>query len=259
MGLSYSCPMEGPSLYLAKEQLQPFVGKKVEKVYGNTKIEKERFSGETVRDIFSWGKHLIFQFDEIALKVHFLLFGTFSAEVEGVSVTGDYKKARTARLAFIFKNGQIEMYNCSVKIIDDPHFKDTYDFSVDVLSPTWDKKKALKSMRAEGESEIADVLLDQEIFSGVGNIIKNEVLSLAFVNPKQKVAELPPKKQRELVSLARDFSFQFYEWRKIFMLRKNLKIHRKGTCPHCGGKVVHEKTGKRQRISHYCSSCQKLL
>jgi len=250
--------MEGPSLFLAKEQLQPFVGKKVEKVYGNSKIDQERFTGKKVEDIFSWGKHLVFQFDTFALKVHFLLFGTFSAEVEGTSVTGDYKKARTARLAFVFKNGMIEMYNCSVKIIDDPNFKASYDFSVDVLSPQWDEKQALKNMRAHKESEIADVLLDQEIFSGVGNIIKNEILSLARVNPKEKVGDIPARKQRELVKLARSFSFQFYEWRKIFMLRKNLKIHRKGACPYCGGKVTHEKTGMRQRISHYCPDCQKL-
>ena len=51
--------MEGPSLLLAKEQLRPFKGKTVLAVSGNTKIGKERFAGQTVRDIFSWGKHLV--------------------------------------------------------------------------------------------------------------------------------------------------------------------------------------------------------
>ncbi len=251
--------MEGPSLFLAKEQLRPFKKKVILRVTGNTKIDKERFKGAVVKDIFSWGKHLLFQFDGFALKVHFLLYGTFSAEVEGKSVTGDYKKAQVPRLAFIFDNGQIEMYNCSVKIIEEPHMKSTYDFSADIMSKTWNPDLAYKKVKSCAGEEIADVLLDQEIFSGVGNIIKNEVLSLAYTNPREKIRNLKPKKIKEIISLAQSFSIQFYKWRKKFVLKKNLKIHRKSTCPHCGGKVKHEKTGKRVRWSHYCPVCQPLL
>jgi len=69
--------MEGPSLYLAARQLKPFRGQTVLSVSGNTKIEKERILNKTVKIIFSWGKHLIIQFDEFALRTHFLLFGVF--------------------------------------------------------------------------------------------------------------------------------------------------------------------------------------
>ena len=103
------------------------------------------------------------------------------------------------------------------------------------------------------------MLLDQDIFSGVGNIIKNEVLSIVCVNPMTRVKDLQQKKLKEIVKVAHDFSDQFYAWRKEFMLTKNLKIHRRATCPHCGGKVTHEKTGKRQRISHYCPVCQSKI
>lgn len=65
--------MEGPSLFLAKEQLKPFKKKVVVGVAGNTRIDKGRFKGQIVKDIFSWGKHLLFQFDGFALKVHFLV------------------------------------------------------------------------------------------------------------------------------------------------------------------------------------------
>jgi endonuclease VIII len=250
--------MEGPSLFLAQEQLQPFKGKTVLTVGGNTKIEKERLQDKKVKDIFSWGKHLVIQFDAFALRTHFMLFGTFSATVSGASVTGDYKKARVPRLALTFENGSIEMYNCSLKFIEEKNAKAGYDFSIDIMSPDWDATKALKNVKAQKEEEIADVLLDQEIFAGVGNIIKNEVLSLAYTNPRQKVSQLPLSKLKEIVRHAHEFSLQFYVWRKQFLLLKNLKIHRKGACPHCGGKVTHEKTGRRARISHYCPRCQEL-
>jgi endonuclease VIII len=248
--------MEGPSLLLAKKQLRPFKGQRIRSVSGNTSIEKERLQGQLVKDIFNWGKHLVFQFPEFALKVHFLMFGTFEADVEGVTVTGDYKRPREPRLAFTFSKGELRMFSCSVKIVEDRNLKRSYDFSVDVLHRKWDPDKALKTLGKNLDEEIADVLLDQNIFSGVGNIIKNEILALAGVPPTAKVRELPVKKRRELVVLARSFSRQFYKWRKVFMLRKNLRIHRKHKCPVCREKLQREKTGKRQRWSYWCEGCQ---
>ena len=91
------CKMEGPSLYLAEEQLQPFRKQVVTAVSGNTKIEKERLLHKEVKDIFSWGKHLVLQFDTFAVRFHFLLFGTFQATIDGNTITGDYKKTQVPR------------------------------------------------------------------------------------------------------------------------------------------------------------------
>ncbi len=54
---------------------------------------------------------------------------------------------------------------------------------------------ALGKMALHAEEEIGDVLLEQEIFSGVGNIIKNEVLFLAKINPKKSVRSLTKKRE----------------------------------------------------------------
>jgi endonuclease-8 len=250
--------MEGPSLYLAAEQLQPFTGKKILRVEGNTTIGKERLKFEKVKEIFSWGKHLIFQFEDFALKVHFLLYGSFEALVNKVQVTGDYKRTRTPRLVLTFRNGQIKMFNCSVKFIEDADFKASYDFRADTMSSEWDEKLALKKIKEFPKEEIADVLLDQDIFAGVGNIIKNEILFLTKTNPKKKVKVIDVKKRKEIIKEAQSFSHQFYEWRKIFQLKKHLVIYRKSVCPLCGTKVVREKTGKRQRWSFYCPKHQPL-
>lgn len=250
--------MEGPSLFLAVKQLQPFIKKKVMSVSGNTTIEKDRFLNKKVLDIFSWGKHLLVQFDTFALRVHFLLYGTFSATIKGITVTGDYKKARTPRLALAFQNGIIELYNCSVKIYDTENIKTQYDFSVDIMAPEWDSKKVLRAMNSYRNEEVADVLLDQTVFSGVGNIIKNEVLSIVRVNPKTPITMILLKKRKKIIDSTHAFSFQFYRWREKFVLRKNLLIHRRSTCPHCGEHITREKTGKRQRWSYYCKTCQPL-
>jgi endonuclease-8 len=150
------------------------------------------------------------------------------------------------------------MYSCSLKYLEEKHASKTYDFSVDVMSDDWQDKQALRRVLANPNEQIADVLLDQTIFAGVGNIIKNEILFMAKVHPESLVSDIPEAKLRKLVKLARDFSQQFYAWRKEFVLRKNLIIYRKSTCPVCSGKVVRRKTGSRARWSFYCPQCQKI-
>ena len=245
--------MEGPSLFLAQEQLKPFRKQVIRSAVGNTKaVDPASLVGMTVKDIFAWGKHLVFQFDTFAIRIHFLMFGTFEAEVNGDWVTGDYRRAREARLAFTFDTGQINMYSCSVKIIESKNAKKDYDFSIDIMSKHWDPARAYKSVRAQPDEEIADVLLDQEIFAGVGNIIKNEVLSRMKVAPQHRVRDLSPAKLKAIIADARTYSLLFYKWRKKFELRKHLLVHRKGTCPHCGTKLMRAKTGKRVRWSYWC-------
>jgi endonuclease VIII len=250
--------MEGPSLFLAAEQLSPFIGKKILSVTGNSKIEIERMNSKKIINIFSWGKHLVFQFDNFALRVHFMLFGSFEATVDNKLVTGDYpKKQRIPRLAFVLKNGHIEMYSCSLRFIESSHAMEEYDFTIDIMSLHWDSKKALLAVHEHPEGDISDLLLDQTIFSGVGNIIRNEVLFLESISPLTKIKDLSLSKLRKIIKKTQKYVVQFYEWRKLFVLRKHFQIYRKSTCPKCLQKIVKKKTGQRDRMSYFCPNCQK--
>lgn len=249
--------MEGPSLFLAAEQLQPFVGESIITVKGNTKLEKERLIGLKVEDIFSFGKHLVFQFKSFALRVHFLLFGTFEATFRNEKITGDYEKTRVPRLQLDFPEGNIAMYNCSLVFIESSNAKELYDNSINIMSPSWDSKKAIKTVQTFQDEEIGDVLLDQAVFAGVGNIIKNEVLFLEHLLPEKKIDAISLSKLRKLIDTVKRYSLQFYEWRKQFVLRKHFQIYRKRVCPRCQSEIIRVKTGKRKRMSYYCAHCQK--
>ena len=251
--------MEGPSLYLAADQLKPFKGKTVLSVSGNTKIEKERMLGKKVKNIFAWGKHLVIQFDEFALRTHFLLFGAFEATLDNSTVTGDYRRSYTPRLQLDFENGDIKLFNCSVKFLETRNAKADYDFAIDIMSPKWDPDKAFDSISAKPGAEIADLLLDQTIFAGVGNIIKNEVLWRVRIHPETKVRQIPASALKELIAETKKFSRLFYKWRKVFLLRKHLDIYQKSVCPRCGAKLNRVKTGKRNRMSHFCPVCQRRM
>jgi endonuclease-8 len=115
----------------------------------------------------------------------------------------------------------------------------------------------MTKLKLQKNEMLCDVLMDQSIFSGVGNIIKNEVLFLLKYLPQRKVDTLSDKKLLEFVREAQDYSWKFYYWKKNYELKKQWLILRKKTCPICGGPVTREETGKRKRLSHYCKNCQK--
>ncbi|MCC7007721.1 MAG: endonuclease [Acidobacteria bacterium] len=250
--------MEGPSIHLAAEQLQPFVGRRIGAVSGNSTIGIERLRGRRVADIFAWGKHLVFQLDTFALRVHFLLWGTFAATVRGASVTGDYRRTGPPRLVLAFPNGEITIWSASLRYLDLPRARDEYDFAVDVLSDAWDPAAALERARLYRASEIADVLLDQAIFAGVGNIIKNEVLFRTRTSPFARVGRLGAARLAAIVADARVFSFRFLELRRQFALRSHLEIYGRSVCPSCGGKVSRAVHGQRARRSFFCVRCQRV-
>jgi endonuclease-8 len=76
------------------------------------------------------------------------------------------------------------------------------------------------------------------------------------IHPQTQVKDISPSELKDLIAETKKFSRLFYQWRKVFLLRKHLDIYQKSICSRCGAKVKREKTGKRNRISHFCPVCQ---
>ena len=243
--------MEGPSLTIATEEFAPFCGLKIKKATGNTKIlDLSEIQGQKLKAVKSWGKHLLLFIDDFTIKVHFLLFGTYRID--------DDRKNRKPRLLLTFSNGhRIFFYSCSVKKINytENTIHEIYDWSVDTMSAQWNPVQAFRSIQSQPKEMVCDILLDQNIFSGVGNIIKNEVLYNIRVHPEAKVGQLSPEKLRAMVKEARRYTLQFYKWKKKFELKKHWKVMRKSICP-LGHKITKIITGKRKRFSFICPICQ---
>lgn len=239
---------EGPSLIIAKEEMISFIGKKVMAVSGNSKTDKGKILHKKLIDIKTWGKHLLFCFSGFTVRIHFLMFGKYLVNA---------KKDADPRLSMQFKNGEINLYTCSVKFIEEP-LDEIYDWAADVLNDAWDPKEAKKKLKAIPDTMVTDALLDQTIFAGVGNIIKNEVLHRIKVHPKSKVGALPAKQLNQLIKEARNYSFDFLKWKKQYTLRKHWLAHTKKICSRDGDKIVKEYLGKTQRRTFFCNTCQVL-
>src|SRR5688572_30523774 len=239
---------EGPSIVILKEAVQPFKGKRILSATGNTSIDINGLNNQKVTDFKSWGKHFLICLPKLIVRIHFMLFGSSSINEQTKKIP---------RLHLHFSNGDLYFYACSIKIFEEkPDL--IYDWSSDVLNKDWNAKKARIKLKAQPDQLVCDALLDQNIFAGVGNIIKNEVLFRIKVQPENTIQSLPPRKLTELINEARNYSFDFLKWKKAFVLKKHWLVHTKKTCPRCNMPVIKKHLGKTNRRTFYCENCQVL-
>lgn len=239
---------EGPSILILKEQCQQFEKQKVLKVAGNTKESISVLQGDKIIALQTFGKNFLICFKKYFVKVHLMLFGSYRIN--------DTKNSK-ARLSLIFKEGELNFYACSVKILQGKT-DDYFDWSADVLNKKWSAAKALKKIQLKPEAYLCDVLLDQNIFAGLGNIIKNEVLFRLHLHPLNKIANTPASKLKAICKEARIYSQDFYRWKKKFTLKKHYQIYHQKKCKTCNSRVIAENLGNTNRKTYYCPRCQKL-
>ncbi len=239
---------EGPSIVIAREILEEFIGKKIQEATGNAKIDMGMLTGEKIADIKSYGKHLLICLPAVTIRIHFLLFGSYSVGTQT-------KPDKGLRLHLHFTKGDLFFYTCSVKLIEGDLDK-LYEWDTDVLNPAWDAAKALRKLKLHPGMLICDALLDQDIFAGVGNIIKNEVLYRVRVHPESVVGKIPVARLKEIIKEASNYSFDFLKWKKAFELKKHWLVHTKKECPNCHGPIVKKYLGKTNRRTFFCNNCQ---
>jgi len=241
---------EGPSIVILKEEVAALkiTGQRVSEISGNTKIDLSNLQGLKLTDIKSWGKHFLLCFGKYTVRIHFMLFGTYRI---------NERKETAVRLRLKFKSAELNFYACSVKLIAEP-LSDLYDWSADVMSDAWDASAARQKLRQGPEIMICDAILDQDIFSGAGNIIKNEVLFRTKIHPATRVGQLTRYKLNQIVDAVPAYSFDFLKWKKEFTLKQHWLVHTKTNCPICGRKLIKEYLGTTKRRTFYCNHCQNL-
>lgn len=241
---------EGPSIIILKEKLKPFIGKRVIDAGGYAKgLDADQLIGKTLKDIQTWGKQTLLVFPRFALRLHMGLFGSYK-------INEPVKK--NAALHLTFSNGYVNFSITNVTLIEQP-LDELYDWSADIMSDEWDTEKAIAKLRAKPKTMICDALLDQNIFAGSGNIIKNETLFRAKLHPESIIGHIPDKKLHELIDAVIGFSQDFLKWRQVNQLTRHLEAHKKDICPRNLIPFHKKDTGKTKRHSYYCEKCQELF
>jgi len=239
---------EGPSIVILKEKIDYLKHKIVAEASGYAEIDMESLAHKKIIDFKSWGKHFFICFNDFTIRIHFGLFGSYQFH--------EPKKVNP-KLALHFNNEDVYFYVCTIERIEGSP-DDKYDFTADVMSDDWDAAAALRKLKEHPELQIGDLLLDQHIFSGVGNIIRNEALYRAGVHPESLIGKIPAARLKTIVKEARAYSFDFLKWRKEDQLTKNFEVYTRKETRSGGKPVLKKDTGKTKRSSYICLAEQKL-
>jgi endonuclease-8 len=242
--------MEGPPLRAIAERLSFLEKLGIGAVSGNTKAGKERLQGQKVSRIYTVGKRLVIETDSMAILIHFLMFGSYRLN--------ERREGMEPRLSLSLGDNELNFYNCSVKIVTSQEPTDL-DPNSDILNPDFAKSRAIEAMRGY-DGVIADLLLDQTIFAGVGNIIKNEALYATGIHPASTCKSIPEEQAKRLIEETIRFSNEFLAVKRGGKeLKPILKVYQQRVCSRCKSRITVTKMGKRRRRTFFCPTCQILL
>ncbi|NXX09994.1 NEIL2 Endonuclease, partial [Larus smithsonianus] len=156
------------------------------------------------------------------------------------------------RLVLHFESGGfLAFYNCRMHWCSSPRA----DPASDILSVEFHRGRALEALRSP--DPICYTLLDQRYFSGLGNIIKNEILYLAKIHPLTQGSLLALSDLEHLLDCAVQFSS---DWLRSKLCGKGLhpRIYQKEQCPlgHAVTKGTLGPPGGFKRLTWWCPHCQ---
>ena len=140
------------------------------------------------------------------------------------------RKDAPPRLGLRLERGELNLYTCSVRFIDEP-LDEIYDWSADVMSDRWDPAAARRKLRAMPGRWPATRCSTRTSSPASATSSRTRSCSGSACIRCRRSARLPPRKLAQLVDEARRYSFDFLEWKKAFVLRKHWLAHTKRTCP----------------------------
>ena len=268
--------VEGPGCKLKGEKLKnTIVGQKVKIIRGNVienRPKKDQskptpyhdLAGRSVTDVRTLGKELFLFLDTgPCLRIHFLMSGyvRFNNQQSDPDEGARKTQPERPRLELEMTKDVASFYLCSVELRDAQETRDRWErmITLDVCWHRFDAKRSADTIMEERNKErlVVDVVMDQDVMPGVGNIIKNEGCFDAGINPLTAVGDLSREHVATLVRMLRDFSMIFYNCRKTGKpLHKFYKMYRFSRCKQCGGKVTKCKPGEYQRGTYFCPQCQ---
>ncbi|XP_041846596.1 endonuclease 8-like 3 [Melanotaenia boesemani] len=259
--------VEGPGCTLNGEKIRSKVkiGQKVKEVRGSLATSTKNSSGSNTFHSFSdcqytgvetLGKELFMYFGSRALRVHFGMNGSMRINPAERQI----RTGSTPVLEIHLTNDIVSFFDSAVEIrlTEDCQQKVRAMESLDVCSSKFSFSRSEEAVRSQRSRMLCDVLLDQAVMPGVGNIIKNEALFDSGLHPAVKVQQLTDEQIHHVVKMTRDFTLLFYKCRKSGSpLYKHYKVYKLPQCGHCSHVITVCRLGDNGRMTYFCERCQK--
>ena len=271
---------EGDTIFRAARTLhRALAGKPVlrfESVFPHlTRVhDDQRITGRTVDAVRAAGKHLLMEFSGgLLLRTHMRMNGSWHIYRPGEAWQRPRRSMRiiVGTEDFVAVGFDIPVAEM-IKAKDVPRHEELRQLGPDLLGEGFDAAEAGRRIRARGASEIADVLLNQRVLAGIGNVYKSEVLFSCGVSPFAKVDSLTDDEIACLVSSARRFLTAnvsdtlaamttytgFRRTTRRSDPRERLWVYGRAgdPCRKCATPVSVRAQGANARLTYWCSTCQ---
>lgn len=240
---------EGPTIKFLSSKLQHFVGENLTEATGYGEMDKSALENVKLKAVETYGKNLIFVFEAFFVTAHFGLFG---------SMLINERKKVNASFALHFSDEEVNFYITRTKFYSGKP-EDYFNYKTDILKEEYDPKFIFSALKKDfSNSTVGDVLMDQNLFTGVGNIIRVEVLFRSKIQPDSIVAKIPDAKLKTVIKTAASYGREFLAHSKSNTVKKDALIYGKTHCPIHETELKVEKMGKVKRKTYWCEKCQKL-
>jgi endonuclease-8 len=238
------------------------------------RVDHDRpLAGRAIEAVTARGKHLLISFsDDLVLHTHMRMNGSWHLYRPGERWR---RPARDMRVLIETKIRVAVGFNVPVAEFlsrkELSHHKQLQALGPNVLDPEFDREEVTRRMRERRADSIADVLLNQRVMAGVGNVFKSEVLFTAAIHPFTPVGELSGEELDRIIDQATKLMRASVleparTLRPDFGRRTTRRMDpsaglwvygRAGRpCRTCGTAIRAVATGLDARLTYWCSRCQ---
>ncbi|MDX1690873.1 MAG: DNA-formamidopyrimidine glycosylase family protein [Acidimicrobiia bacterium] len=259
---------EGDTLHQAAQRLrEALVGRTLDGVEGShpeVRREGRRLVGHRVTNVESVGKHLLVDLDRgWSIRTHLGMPGSWHVYREGERWRRTPGAARVVLraddcVAVCFAAPSVQVGPSEVVRARIGHL------GPDAIAEEFDADEAVqRALAVDPSTPVVDVVLDQSILAGVGNVYANEILFLEGLHPLTPVGTLDERAVRGVVERSR----RLLVANRAPGRRVTTGSRRRGEevwvygrdgrpCRRCGTLLRQAKLGRHHRITTWCPSCQ---
>jgi endonuclease-8 len=242
---------EGDSLHRAANRLQALVGQQVEVETPHPRAAgkrlAERLDGLRLESVEAVGKNLLLRFEGgHVLRSHLRMTGRWRVEPRGAARTGQpwLVLRGDAHEAVLWNGPVLELHTRALR-----------GLGPDILARPPDVEGMLARLRgADGSRWLGDILLDQTLVAGIGNMWMAEALWRARLSPWRRLRDVPEDDRRLALETAARLMRASVDDGRVG--RRAVHARAGLPCPRCTTLVKAWGQGDDNRTAFWCPTCQ---
>ena len=217
-----------------------------------------RLTGATITDVKPVGKHLLIRFDNgLALHTHMRMRGVWH-----VYRPGERWRRPEWQLKVLLETDDAVAACFAAPVVDLVRDESAMlaHLGPDILGEAFDVNEVVARARRLNGKTVGEVLLDQRVAAGIGNVYRCEALWEGRINPWTPTSGLDDDQLAALFEVARKAMRANVgsDRRRRFPGYGRGAVHGRAgrPCPRCGTPIRVRALGEDARLAYWCPACQ---